>query len=421
MTTAAIFERLGLALAIGLLIGIERGWQEREGKPGSRAAGIRTHALIGLLGGTWGLLAPLAGASVLGFAALGFTAAFTLFEWQEMRAAGSFSATGTIAGLLSFALGAYAVLGNTFAAASAAVAATFILAERRVLHEFLVRLKWAELRAALLLLVMSVVLLPVLPDRTVDPWGALNPFQIWLMTVLIAAMSYGGYIAVQIAGGRKGLLYAGSAGGLVSSTTVTWTFAQLSRAHGGSRSEFVSGISASWAVSILRVMIIVAVMSPPLAVSLAVPLSAALAVTGAASALFFRRAGEGATGSQLSLEDPFDISAILRFGALLACVMLATKWLAHAFGGLGLLGLAWFSGLADVDPVTLSMGKSAGHGVAYNYAAIIVLTAVSANAVAKCALAYIFGGARLGLLLSAIAAAGAGAALIAWSTISIGS
>ncbi len=413
MTTSELFERLGLALAIGLLIGIERGWQEREGKAGSRAAGIRTHALIGLLGGIWGLLAPLAGQAVLGFAALGFTAAFTLFEWQEVRGAGSYSATGMVAGLLSFALGAYAVLGNTFAAASAAVAATFILAERRVLHEFLARLRWAELRAGLLLLVMTVVLLPVLPNRAVDPWGALNPFQIWLMTVLIAAMSYGGYIAVRIAGGRKGLLYAGGAGGLVSSTTVTWTFARLAKAQSAFRSEFIAGILASWAVSVMRVAVIAAVMSPPLAAPLGPPLGAAFVAFCATSALFYRRAEKQGAQSQLSLEDPFDIIAVLRFGLLLAAVMLAAKLLAQTFGNLGLFGLAALSGLADVDPVTLSMGQAAGHSVAFDAAAYVILIAVAANTAAKCALAFVFGNLRTALILTATALAGGGAALIA--------
>jgi len=403
MTTAIIFERLGLALAIGLLIGIERGWQEREGKPGSRAAGIRTFALIGLLGGIWGLLAPLAGSAVLGLAFLGFAGALTLFEWQEMRSAGSYSATGTVAGLLAFALGAYAVLGNTFAAASAAVAATFILAERRVLHEFLEQLKWTELRAGLLLLVMTVVLLPVLPNRTIDPWGALNPFQIWLMTVLIAAMSFGGYIAVKAAGARNGLLYAGAAGGIVSSTTVTWTFAQLARLQRDMQAPFVAGITASWTVSVVRVLVILAVISPSLAMYLFAPLTAAIAAFGAVCAFCYRRAADSNTAFELSLRDPFEIMTVLGFGGLLAGVMLASRLLASAFGKPGVLGLASLSGLADVDPVTLAMGQAVGHGFALDSAALAVLIALAANTVAKCALAAWFGGRRLATALSLIA------------------
>src|SRR5262249_41882723 len=213
---------------------------------GSRAAGIRTFALIGLLGGVWGLLARAGGNVVLlGFGALGFAGWFGFFEWREAQSQGSFSATGLVAGLLAFALGAYAILGDKAAAGSAAVAATVILAERQALHGFLERLKWVELRAALILLVMTFVLLPVLPDRAIDPWGAINPYQLWLLTVLTAAISYAGYIAVKLAGARKGLLYAGATGGLVSSTTVTWTFARLAGQYPKGQSEFAAGIVAS--------------------------------------------------------------------------------------------------------------------------------------------------------------------------------
>lgn len=413
MTTLELFQRLGLALAIGLLIGLERGWQEREGKPGSRAAGIRTHALIGLLGGMWGLLAPLAGETVLGFAALGFAGAFTLFEWRETQGTGSFSATGLVAGLLAFALGAYAVLGDMFAAGSAAVATTVVLAERRALHSFLERLKWVELRAALLLLVMTVVLLPVLPDYAIDPWGALNPYQIWLMVILIAAMSYGGYLAVRLAGEREGLFYAGIAGGLVSSTTVTWTFARLAKQHPQAWAQFTGGITASWAVSLIRTAVLAFVVSPTLGEHLALPLAAASLPPCVAAAIFFRRAVPQGPGSALSLEDPFDIGAISRFAVLLVVVMLGAKWLSNSFGQGGLLTLAAVSGLADVDPVTLSMAKMAGHGVEFTYAAIVILTAVAANTLAKCALATAFGGARFAapLIGVAILAAASAAAM----------
>ncbi len=415
MTTADIFGRLALALGIGLLIGIERGWQDREGNPGSRAAGIRTHAVIALLGAVWALLSQLTGAVVLGLAALGFAGTFAFFEWREMRGAGSYSATGLAAGLLSFALGAYAVLGDRLAAGSAAVAATVILAERQLLHDFLSRLKWSELRAALLLLAMTVVLLPVMPDRPIDPWGALNPFQIWLMTIMVAAISYGGYIAVRLAGGRNGLLYAGAVGGLVSSTTVSWTFARLARTHPESEAEFAAGVIAAWAISVLRVFVIVAVLAPQLALALAAPLAGAFAIFCAGTALLYRRSGQITHPASLELQDPFEIFIILRFGAVLAAVMLATRLLAIAFGKPGLFALAFLSGLADVDPITLSMTGMAGHAAGETIAAATILIAVASNMLAKCLLAVMFGTARFAFRLAVIAAAGAACAGLAYA------
>jgi uncharacterized membrane protein (DUF4010 family) len=417
MTTAELFERLGLALAIGLLFGVERGWQEREGKPGSRAAGIRTFALIGLLGGVWGLLAQAGGdVALLGFAALGFAGWFGYFEWRETASQGSVSATGFVAGLLGFALGAYAVLGDKAAAGSAAVAATVILAERRVLHGFLEQLKWVELRAALMLLVMTFVLLPVLPDRAIDPWDSINPYQLWLLTILTAGISYAGYVAVKLAGARKGLLYAGATGGLVSSTTVTWTFARMAGQYARGRSEFAAGIMASWTVSLIRMAAIALVLAPALIRPLGIPVAAAVAVMLIGAALLFRRATLDPAGAKLELRDPFDIWMILRFTAVLAIVMLAAKLLAGAMGESGLLGLGAVSGLADVDPITLSMARSAGSGVTFDEAASVILVAAGANLVAKCALAVFFGGTRLArplLAVAALAAGAAGAAMIA--------
>ena len=187
MDTRDLFERLGLALAIGLLIGLERGWRERDMGSGKRAAGIRTFALIGLLGGLWGAMTPTLGPVPMAAASLAFAVAFTLFEWRESVAQDDYSVTTTIAGFIVFALGAFAVLGNRAAAGAAAVAVVALLAARNSLHQFLKKLSWLELRSVVVLLTMTFVLLPVLPDRPIDPWDAINPYELWLLVVLIGA------------------------------------------------------------------------------------------------------------------------------------------------------------------------------------------------------------------------------------------
>ena len=398
-----VFERLLLALAIGLLIGVERGWQDRERKSGARAAGIRTHALIGLLGGVFGLLGRNLGAALLGFGFLGFAATFAFFAYREERALNSVSATGLIAALLAFALGAYAALGDMAAAGSAAVAATVVLAERRTLHGFLEKLQWIELRTALLLLVMTFVLLPVLPDRTVDPWHALNPHQLWLMAILIASLSYVGYISVRLWGSERGLLFGGAAGALVSSTTVTWTFARLA-ARGNAPARSVSAaIVAAWAVSLLRMGSVAIFLAPPLMLPLGTPLAAGVVVF-AVAALIFYRGSSGYTNAALPLGDPFDIATVLQFTLLLAVISVAAAMIEHASsGGAGLPALGFFSGLVDVDPITLSMARSATSPVGYSYAAFVILMAAAANLLAKSCFAVAFGGWRLGVPLAATA------------------
>ncbi|HKQ45783.1 MAG TPA: DUF4010 domain-containing protein [Rhizomicrobium sp.] len=403
-----ILQRVGLAAAIGLLIGIERGWQARQARDGSRVAGIRTFTLIGGLGGICGLLP---GTITLGLCIAGFAIPFGVFEWQRAKERGNYSATGFIAGLMTFALGAYAARGSMVVAAAGGVVVAAILAERQIMHSFLRRLKWTELRAALVLLAMTVVLLPALPDRTVDPWNALNPHQIWLMTVLVGAVSYAGYIAVQVAGERRGLLFAAIAGGLVTSTTVTWTFARLVKRNPALLPDVMAAILAAWIVSLLRMTTIAIMIAPSLLAPLGTPIGAASILLLIPAALAYRAAGK-ADAQGLSLQDPIELPLMLRFTALVAAIMLLSKILSS--GPAGLFALGGLTGLLDVDPITLSMAQLTGTQITPAVAAATILIAAAANGLAKSVLAVTFGGLRLGLALSAMAllAFCAGAAVI---------
>ena len=390
-------ERILLAAAIGLLFGIERGWQEREARDGSRVAGIRTFTLIGMLGGFCGLLAGNnAGLQSVFF--VGFALPFGLFEWQKARQAQNMSATDLVAGLLAFALGAFAASGSMFLAGGAGILATLVLAERRFLHSFLRRVRWKELRAAFLLLVMTAVLLPVLPDRTVDPWDALNPHQIWLMTVLVGLLSYGGYIAVRLMGERAGLLAAGSLGGLVTSTTVTWTFARLVRRDAAALPSLVAAILAAWIVSLIRMTAIAVAINPPLLTVLARPVLAASFLLAIPAALAWRSAGRTQSHA-LPLHDPLDLMLMLRFTALVAVIMLLARLMGSGAPG-GLYALGGVSGVLDVDPITLSMAKLGGSSVAIPAAGLTILIAAASNGAAKAVLAVYFGGKKLGSILA---------------------
>jgi len=415
VSTLDLFQRLGLALAIGFLIGIERGWQEREGPAGSRVAGVRTFPLIALLGGVWGALHPMLGGVALGLAALGFAIGLVVFEWRRSVAENSLSATDLIAGLLTFALGGYAVLGDMAVAGAAGVAVAGLLAERQALHRFLERVTWPELRAALLLLAMTFVLLPILPDRAVDPWGALDPYRLWLLTILIAAFSYAGYVAIRIAGPRRGLVYAGSAGGVVSSTAVTIAFARLARKDPAASLEVATGIAAAWTVSLARMLILATIVAPVLLAPLLAPVAAATAVLALSAFVFARRAATSGADPALDLDNPFELSVVLRFGLLLAAVMLAAKLLGSSFGQQGLYSLAAVSGLADEDPITLSAAQMTGAGLAVSAATAAILIAGAANIVSKAALAFGLGGRRLAapLAVAGAAALAAGAAAYA--------
>lgn len=153
---------------------------------------------MSLLGGVAGAVTPITGPVVLGFALASFTAVFGAFHWMEAQSARDLSVTSVVAGMLTFMLGAYAVLGDLQIAAACAVAMTVMLALREPLHRWVASLRWEEIRAVLILLAMTFLLLPVIPNRTVDPWNSLNPAEIWLFAIMIAAISFGGYVSIRV-------------------------------------------------------------------------------------------------------------------------------------------------------------------------------------------------------------------------------
>jgi hypothetical protein len=226
MDELELFKRLGVALAAGMLIGLERGWHERAMPEGSRVAGIRTFAIVGLLGGLWALLGELVGEIALGFAFLAFAVVMIIARVRAAAKIDDYGITTVVAALVTFALGAIALRGQLSIAAAGAVVTALLLGIKPALHEFVERIEPEELNAVLKLLLMTIVLLPVLPDRGFGPWKALNPYELWWMVVLIATMHFVGYVAVKLVGEQRGIPLAGLAGGLIASTAVAVSFSR---------------------------------------------------------------------------------------------------------------------------------------------------------------------------------------------------
>jgi uncharacterized membrane protein (DUF4010 family) len=265
-----------------------------------------------------------------------------------------------------------------------------------VLHGWLTRLSWIELRSGVLLAAMIFMLLPLLPNRTIDPWSILNPYALWLMTILIAAVSFGGYVVIKLVGASRGLVFAAVIGGLFASTAVTLSLARLARDNPSHTRLLAGGILAAGCVMFLRVMVITALLNRQLLLAIA-PILAAAAVTMALLAfaiVFSIRDSEGMSLNEFTLKNPFDLVEVLRFGALLTLVTLAIALAKIHFGDSGVVGVAAVSGLVDVDPVVLSVSR-AGGSAATEVNPIVL--AVGVNTLAKSAYAWFAGGTRLGL------------------------
>lgn len=402
MDTVELLGRLAVAFGIGLLFGIERGWQTREAEAGSRTAGFRTYTLIGLFGGVWGAMFPVLGAIPLSAAALVLGGAFTLFYWREMAARGDNSVTGVVAALLAFSLGAMAVVGNSEAAASVTAACVTVLAARRPMHAFLQKITWLELRSGVLLLAMSAIALPVLPNRTVDPWNAINPYELWLMTVLIAVVSFLGYVAVRLLGANRGVLVSSAAGSLISSTTVTINNAQLARKGGGKNNGiFASATCIAWIVSYVRMTALAVVTNFNMLAPLGLTMLAAISVLSVSAWLFARGDGEDKSDVGSIFGNPLDLSFVLKFGALLGAVTVGVKIAQAEFGSSAVIGLAGLTGFLDVDPVTLSVSRAAQNEEMYRAAAEAILLAAAANMTTKMGASVVLGGLKYGLILVA--------------------
>jgi len=410
-------ERLGVALALGLLIGLERGWERRELPEGQRAAGLRTFGIIGLLGGA---AAQLGTPWMLAAIALVLGLAVALGYWRESQGEQDVSLTTAISAMLTFCLGAMAGLGELTVAASAAVVVALLLGFKPELHRMLRRIERSELLATLRLLLISVVLLPVLPNTGLGPWSALNPYQLWWMVVLVASLSYVGYFAHRLLGERRGVLMTGLFGGLVSSTALTLSLSRHAREEGSGFDLSAAGIAIATAVMLPRMLLIVGVIDKFVALKLAAPLLAAAAASLGA-ALWFGRRGRGAASPEdhrhPELGNPLELGTALEFGLMLAVIMLASHAGIKLVGDRGLYAVAALSGLVDVDAISLSVATMSAQGAASaDTAARAALSAALVNTLLKPVLATASGGARIawrvGVVVLAVTIAG-GAAFFA--------
>jgi len=406
---------LGTALAIGLLIGVERGWKSREAKEGERIAGLRTYGLTGLLGGSAGILSQYLGLTAFGLVFLGFTGAVTVAYAMKQRVSPDASITSLITMLLTFVLGALATLDHVNLAASAAVVTAIILRFKDALHGWLKKLEQRELHAALQLLLISVVLLPVLPDRGYGPWQALNPYEIWWMVVLIASISFIGYFTMKITGPGKGVILTALTAGMASSTALTLHFSRLSQKQAGVKNLFAAGILIACGTMFPRVVLIASLINPALFNALVAPMTVMTLLTLLSAAVIWNKSVNRPTSELAHLINPLELKPALIFGALLVLVILLGKATVHFFGEAGLYLLAAVSGIADVDSINLTLSRLSITDLPLNIAVLGIVIAASSNTLVKAVLAVFVGGIDLGIrvMVPLLATAGAGLAT-AW-------
>jgi uncharacterized membrane protein (DUF4010 family) len=362
--------------------------------------------------GRWAGADWLLPAVLLGLVA--FVVTGDVARWREGGAASGI--TTEAAALVMFLVGATAAVGSIAAAVVLGGVVAVLLQFKRPMHALAERLTEDEVRALMRIVVIGLVILPVLPDRTYGPFDVLNPFRIWLMVVLIVGISVASYVLYKLADARAGTLLGGLLGGLISSTATTASYARRARDARAAPAAAVVLMVASTVV-FARIFVEVGVVAPAVLRRIAAPLAAMAAVNVALSALGFWLWGRRLAGPAAQ-EDPTQLRAALVFGVLYGAIVFAAAAAKEHLGEAGLYAVAGVSGLTDIDAITLSLANLADAGrVDLDTAWRAILLAALSNLVFKGALAVALGGralaVRIAPLFAASLAAG-GAILLAW-------
>ncbi|EKO3974429.1 MgtC/SapB family protein [Vibrio fluvialis] len=380
----SVVWNLLVALLLGAIVGTQRGWVARNNVEGSRVAGIRTFSLVGLYGGLSAILAAHYSPLLLGFALLALVVLASIAFVLKQRKSQDISITGVVSLLVTFVLGSLAVSGEPVLAAAAAVITAVVLDNKKELHEALQKLQEYELDAALRLMLISIVMLPLLPNQSYGPWQALNPYEIWWMVVLIASISFLGYFAIKIGGAKRGVLFTSVFAGFSSSTALTLQFSNLSRDQPTISPLLASGILLCCGTMFPRLLIVASLINTELTPILW-PVIVVMMIGLYIPAWFIWRSTDVDFNEDQSAnhKNPLALQSALWFGVILAIIMLLAHALSDWFGQAGTLALSAVSGITDVDAITLALGRQSTHSLDAYTAAMGIIIAASVNTLVK--------------------------------------
>ena len=400
-----------IALLIGALVGIEREKHKTAEHPAS-FGGLRTFILFAQAGAVGAWLAQQLGTPWLFIAAVlaVLVVVVTAYVMENRIRPDALGLTTEIAAITVCLLGGAVMYGYAEVAVALGIITSAVLAFKQPLHGIVQKLGTEDLYAGLKLLIATFIVLPLLPNRTVDPLQALNPYTLWLLVILISGLSLVGYVAVRWLGAARGAAVTGITGGLVSSTAISLSFARQSRVDTDTLAgdTLAAGILLAWTVMFARVVIMIVIVYTPLVTDMLMP----FAVMGIATAGFagaFYRLGSRRTrpveaSGELPVKNPFSLTAATQFGLLFALVLVIVKLTERYAPAEGLYVVAAVAGLTDVDAITLSMMDYARQGNALAIAATAIAVAALSNTVVKCGLVLVLGSRALRTRLAAATA-----------------
>lgn len=372
------------ALGVGLLIGIERGWKGRVKEEGDRVAGLRTFSLTGLLGGIIGILSVPVGEWLLAAAFLSFALVVAVAHFVGSKESEDVGFTTSVALLITFSLGIWSSFGNHIYVFIVAVVVVALLGYKPEIHKCLKNIEKKEIYAGIKFLIISVIILPLLPNQGYGPYEALNPYWLWWMVVLITGLSFIGYLSITNLGDRIGILLTALSGALASSTAVTLSLANMAKKTRVSN-LYMAGVLIASAIMFIRIIIEVAVVNINLIYTLWPPVLSMIILTLLGIFWLWKsgREKDDKDKPPLKLKNPFQIKMAIQFAVLLAVILLLAEAMKGWFGDEGIYILSVVSGLMDVDAITLSLSKMATEELTEQVAVTGIVLAAVTNTIVK--------------------------------------
>jgi len=393
------------ALACGLLIGIERGFDLRGLQAGTRVAGVRTFTLFGLVSGVAGLVGRFGQSFAAGALVAGTVAVIAIGYAHRPGLGQKPDATTPMAAVATVGLGFLAGLGEPGFAIAGATIVTLLLALKAELHGFLDKLDHDDVKALARYAVIAGAVLPFLPNGHYGPLGAWNPQKLWLVVVLVTGFSFLGYVANRIFGERHGTIATALIGGAYSSTAVTQSLAQRLGSEGKGGAEN-AGIALATAVMYLRVLLLIGLLSTRVLPAFALILLPAIVIAWGAGFWLYRKAPKcdapSPPGNPIALLPAFGFVVFVAFAAV------AAKWAAGRFGEQGIAVLLLIVGSTDVDTAIITLGGLSPAAISPLLAAIAIAGTIIVNMAVKMGITLVYAGKR-GLP----AIAGMGASVVA--------
>jgi uncharacterized membrane protein (DUF4010 family) len=374
-----LLQKLAVALLIGLLIGLER--EHARPKEEKIFAGVRTTPLIALLGFVAGLIASITTYWIYFIIFGGFAALVTVSHVFSAKS-GKLGGTTEVALYLVFLLGTVVYFNYIILASVIAVIVTLFLTLKFQLHQFVGKVSEEDIYATLKLAIITVIVLPLLPDKTYGPYDVLNPRLIWYMVILVSGISFVGYILIKVFGEGKGISITGLLGGMVSSTAVAYSLSKKSKENLALSPNFAVGIVLASTIMYVRIFIVVLVFNSAILTLLWLPLLIFM-VSGLIVSLVMSKKFINGKHEQIELTNPFRLKSAILFGIIFGIIIFVAKAAQVYLGSGGLYAASALAGLTSVDAIVLSLAKFATGSISIHIAVIAIIIATISNNIVK--------------------------------------